>query len=99
MGNDEDFHFFIVSSHRETLNEASDKIMETEKKKITPLSDEELKDVNGGVNPLKLPTGARVTVKDAADILAEQDIASRAAKERCDVLFGLNASGTPEIPE
>ena len=73
--------------------------METEKKKITPLSDEELKDVNGGVNPLKLPTGARVQVKDAADILAEQDIASRAAKERCDVFFGLNASGTPEIPE
>lgn len=59
-------------------------------KQFSELTDEQLEQVNGGVNPLKLPTGARVQVKDAADILAEQDIASRAAKERCDVLFGLN---------
>ena len=59
-------------------------------KLLSELTDEQLEQVNGGVNPLKLPTGARVNVKDAADILAEQDIASRAAKERCDVLVGLN---------
>lgn len=81
------------------VNEVSDKIMGTEKKNITPLSDQEINDVNGGITSHELQAKFRVLVREPAALLLNRDIASRAAKERCDVLFGLNASGTPEIPE
>ena len=78
-----------MSKTKGELNKLKEEV-EAVNEKLQKLTPEELEQVNGGVNPLKLPTGARVKVKDAADILAEQDIASRAAKERCDVLVGLN---------
>ena len=57
-----------------------------EKQEARELSKEEVSQVAGGADPLKI----KYAKSDGADILQENDIISRAAKERCDVLFGLN---------
>lgn len=54
------------------------------------LTPEEVAQVTGGADLSKIEDGKSrdISVLDAADILQERDIISRAAEERCDVLFG-----------